>query len=93
MLVISFGCLIHGTSVVYGIYAIMGLARDSSTLIIQDDDDLHQNQSMKNISQTELGFEFDSVRDSSWIISIGSLGMIMGSVLAAPLSDRRGILR
>ena len=58
VLVVSFGCLIHGTSVVFGIYAIMGLAGDSSNAT---DTDINNN------GTGGLGFEFDIVRDSSWL--------------------------
>ena len=56
VLVVSLGCLIHGTSVVFGIYAIMGLAKDSS------------NNTTDNFDEPGgLGFDFDIVRDSSWL--------------------------
>ena len=58
VLVVSLGCLIHGTSVVFGIYAIMGLAGDSSNTT---DTDINNN------GTGGLGFEFDIVRDSSWL--------------------------
>ena len=54
VLVVSFGTFIHGTSVVFGIYATMGLETESQTL-------------KPNTNETVLGFEYDSVRDASWI--------------------------
>ena len=54
VLVVSFGTFIHGTSVVFGIYATMGLETESQT---------HK----PNTNETVLGFEYDSVRDASWI--------------------------
>ena len=56
VLVVSLGCLIHGTSVVFGIYAIMGLAKDSSNTTTDTFDE-----------PGGLGFDFDIVRDSSWL--------------------------
>ena len=56
VLVVSLGCLIHGTSVVFGIYAIMGLAKDSSNTTTDTLDE-----------PGGLGFDFDIVRDSSWL--------------------------
>merc|ERR1712227_172983 len=80
VLVVSLSGFVTGTTVVFGIYAIMGLARDSSNIT-----------DTANLTETGgLGFEFDIVRDSSWPISLPSIGMILGSVLAAPLSDRLG---
>ena len=59
VVVVSLGCLIHGTSVVFGIYAIMGLVKDSNNTDTGSGD----NETVA----VGLGFEFDSVRDSSWL--------------------------
>ena len=56
VLVISFGCYIHGSSVVFGIFATIGLETESKTLL---------NSTTSN--QTVLGFSYDPVRDSAWI--------------------------
>ena len=57
VLVVSLSGFVTGTSVVFGIYAIMGLARDSSNIT-----------DTANLTETGgLGFEFDIVRDSSWL--------------------------
>ena len=57
VLVVSLSSFVTGTSVVFGIYAIMGLAKDSSNVT-----------DTGNLTETGgLGFEFDIVRDSSWL--------------------------
>ena len=57
VLVVSLSSFVTGTSVVFGIYAIMGVARDSSNVT-----------NTGNLTETGgLGFEFDIVRDSSWL--------------------------
>lgn len=77
VLVVSFGCFIHGTSVVYGGIAVVGLDTASRTL-------------KPNSNETELGFEWDNTKDSAWLVGIASIGMIIGSLLAAPISNKVG---
>ena len=93
VLVISFGCFIHGSSVVYGGIAVVGLENASKTL-------------KPNSNQTELGFDWDNTQDSAWlgnnyvlvkhfsssilIVGISSIGMIIGSLVAAPVSNTIG---
>ena len=55
VLVVSYGCFIHGSSVVYGIFATIGLESESTQLL-------------NNVTnQTVLGFDYDPVTDTSWI--------------------------
>ena len=54
VLVVSFGCFIHGTSVVYGAIAVVGLDAASKTL-------------KENSNETELGFAWDNTHDSAWL--------------------------
>jgi len=77
VLAVSFGCFIHGTSYMYGAVALVGLEESSQKLI-------------PNSTDTELGFDYDNTRDSAWIIAIAAIGMIFGSLTAAPVSNAVG---
>jgi len=77
VLAVSFGCFIHGTSYMYGVVALMGLEESSQKL-------------KPNSTETELGFAFDKTQDSAWIIGISAIGMIFGSLIAAPISNAIG---
>jgi len=67
VIVVSFGCFIHGSSVVFGGIAVVGLE-----------------------ASTELGFDWDKTHDSAWLVGIASIGMIIGSLVAAPISNKIG---
>ena len=58
VLVVSLGCLIHGSSVVYVSYAQIGLKNESETIV-----NLTTNE-------TALGFDYDSARDDSWLCKL-----------------------
>jgi len=77
VLAVSFGCFIHGTSYMYGAVALVGLEVSSQKLL-------------PNSTDTELGFDYDNTRDSAWIIAIAAIGMIFGSLTAAPVSNAVG---
>lgn len=77
VLAVSFGCFIHGTSYMYGAVALVGLMESSEKL-------------KPNSTETELGFAFDNTQDGAWIIAIAAIGMIFGSLTAAPVSNAVG---
>jgi len=77
VLAVSFGCFIHGTSVMYGVVAVLGIEESSQKL-------------KPNSTETVLGFAYDKTEDSAWIIGISAIGMIFGSLLAAPMSNAIG---
>jgi len=77
VLAVSFGCFIHGTSYMYGAVALVGLEESSKKL-------------KPNSTETELGFDYDNTRDGAWIIAIAAIGMIFGSLTAAPVSNAVG---
>jgi len=77
VLAVSFGCFIHGTSYMYGAVALVGLEESSKPL-------------RPNSTETELGFAYDNTKDGAWIISIAAIGMIFGSLSAAPISNAIG---
>ena len=54
VIVVSFGCFIHGSSVVFGGIATVGLANASKTF-------------KPNSNSSELGFDWDNTRDSAWL--------------------------
>ena len=54
VVVVSFGCFIHGSSVVFGGIAVVGLDAASKTM-------------KANCSSTELGFDWDNTHDSAWL--------------------------
>jgi len=77
VLAVSFGCFIHGTSYMYGAVALVGLEESSKKM-------------KPNSTETELGFDYDNTRDGAWIIAIAAIGMIFGSLTAAPVSNAVG---
>jgi len=77
VLAVSFGCFIHGTSYMYGVVAVLGIEESSQKL-------------KPNSTETELGFDYDKTEDSAWIIGISAIGMIFGSLVAAPISNAIG---
>ena len=54
VIVVSFGCFIHGSSVVFGNIATVGLDNASKTF-------------KPNSNSSELGFDWDKTRDSAWL--------------------------
>ena len=54
VVVVSFGCFIHGSSVVFGGIAVVGLNAASKTM-------------KANSSSSELGFNWDNTHDSAWL--------------------------
>ena len=54
VLAVSFGCFIHGTSIMYGVVALIGLEESSQKLL-------------PNSTESELGFDFDKTQDSAWL--------------------------
>jgi len=77
VLAVSFGCFIHGTSYMYGVVAVLGIEESSQKF-------------KPNSNETELGFAYDKTHDSAWIIGISAIGMIFGSLIAAPISNAVG---
>ena len=54
VIVVSFGCFIHGSSVVFGGIAVVGLDTASRTI-------------KPNSNSTELGFDWDNTKYSAWL--------------------------
>jgi len=77
VLAVSFGCFIHGTSIMYGVVALIGLEESSQKLL-------------PNSTESELGFDFEKTQDSAWLIGIAAIGMVFGSLVAAPISNSIG---